>query len=483
MSRSCIRNLRKNVRQKKFKDNLKVSKPSNSSLSKENHYSKSSSSFHETIPRQSNKILQTCEKPHKEGSSHKNKSNTNCKSSSVTKKTANVKGSVSADTEGFTSTEASFEDCLGLNDIVSVKKKKSSKLSSAVSNSPKDKNSKSSSSEESSKTSALCSKKNTKSSSHFKSKELSKPKTSSKLRPDLSEDCGKKKKKSKISESSGTFEVPKPPEMEVDIMSTLPEIQPNYKPLSSYKAGSPPHRRTAALTNEEAIMFTTSRKEKTAVYSGRRSHYLTDVSSLQEMCVRILIENIDGIGYIGGVPYMILKPVLERCTAKQLYTIEDFNAYLLEDTGELWKQHCMRTYRNQHPEAGETWRDLYIRLHDEQESKLKSVTRNISASMSKATPVRQTKLAYVDSVVKPPRDVARKQAKHGTGLPVNHTMKAGPPLKASPRPTAPIVNAAASCKPSSPVPPPSSSSGAKAIKRTAPLMMKTLKDFKKVFRR
>lgn len=41
--------------------------------------------------------------------------------------------------------------------------------------------------------------------------------------------------------------------------------------------------------------------------------------------------------------------------------------------------------------------------------KLKLLTKNIKLSQDKSTPVRQTKLAYVDSVAKPPRNVARSQ--------------------------------------------------------------------------
>jgi hypothetical protein len=46
---------------------------------------------------------------------------------------------------------------------------------------------------------------------------------------------------------------------------------------------------------------------------------------------------------------------------------------------------------------------------EEREAKLKALTTNIQQSIAKSTPVRQTKLAYVDSVAKPPRNVARKQ--------------------------------------------------------------------------
>jgi len=34
---------------------------------------------------------------------------------------------------------------------------------------------------------------------------------------------------------------------------------------------------------------------------------------------------IAALEYVGAIPYDILKPVLESCTAAQLYTLEDFN--------------------------------------------------------------------------------------------------------------------------------------------------------------
>jgi len=51
---------------------------------------------------------------------------------------------------------------------------------------------------------------------------------------------------------------------------------------------------------------------------------------------------------------------------------------------------------------------------DEREAKLKALTANIKQStINKYLPVRSTKLAFVD-VVKPPRNVLRRQAKYGT---------------------------------------------------------------------
>lgn len=111
----------------------------------------------------------------------------------------------------------------------------------------------------------------------------------------------------------------------------------------------------------------------------------------------------------GGVPYIILKPILEKATPDQLFNLEHYNPYLIEDTDELWRLHCLKEFRTKKREEMETWREMYMRCLDEREAKLNFITANIKESQDKSLPVRTTKLAYVDSIAKPPRNVARKQ--------------------------------------------------------------------------
>lgn len=54
------------------------------------------------------------------------------------------------------------------------------------------------------------------------------------------------------------------------------------------------------------------------------------------------------------------------------------------------------------------------RCQDEQDAKLKSLTANIKQSQVQSVPVKQTKLAYVDSAAKPPRNIQKKQIQFGT---------------------------------------------------------------------
>lgn len=113
--------------------------------------------------------------------------------------------------------------------------------------------------------------------------------------------------------------------------------------------------------------------------------------------------------YTGGVPFSILKPVLEKATPDQLFNLEHHNPYLIDDTDDLWKLHCQKEFRTKKREELESWRDMYMRCLDEREARLNAITANIKQSQKKSIPVRKAQLAYVDSVAKPPRNIARKQ--------------------------------------------------------------------------
>ena len=67
---------------------------------------------------------------------------------------------------------------------------------------------------------------------------------------------------------------------------------------------------------------------RTKVYSGHKTGYVGKIPTLFDMCIRVIQDNLDCLGYTGGVPYEILKPALERATVKQLEMIEYHNPYL-----------------------------------------------------------------------------------------------------------------------------------------------------------
>ncbi|XP_066446491.1 elongin-A-like [Eleutherodactylus coqui] len=190
---------------------------------------------------------------------------------------------------------------------------------------------------------------------------------------------------------------------------------------------SPPHPsecaeiipETVPDINPESSGFSGRRlNSKMLVYSGSKVMYLPKMLSLYEQCIRVLQNNIDCIQEVGGVPFEILKPVLVRCTPEQLSRIEEFNPVFMEDSGDLWMKHCDKDFKGHRLLEYESWREMYLRLFNEREEKLRKITQNISSAHSGKPKGRQVKLAYIHGAAKPPRNIRRQQEIHGTAGPI-----------------------------------------------------------------
>ncbi|NXW06035.1 ELOA1 protein, partial [Fregetta grallaria] len=156
---------------------------------------------------------------------------------------------------------------------------------------------------------------------------------------------------------------------------------------------------------------------KMQVYSGSKTVCLSKMLTLYEQCIRVLQNNIDSLHEVGGVPFEILEPVLTRCTPEQLFRIEECNPTFTEESDHLWKKHCQRDFKNESLLEYESWREMYLRLFDQREEKLKMLTKNILSAQSEKPKGRQIKMAYVTSAAKPPRNIRRRQEIHGTAGP------------------------------------------------------------------
>lgn len=54
----------------------------------------------------------------------------------------------------------------------------------------------------------------------------------------------------------------------------------------------------------------------------------------------------------------------------------------MEDSGNLWKKHCERDFKGYPLLEYESWREMYLRLFNEREEKLRKITKNISSAHS-----------------------------------------------------------------------------------------------------
>ncbi len=163
----------------------------------------------------------------------------------------------------------------------------------------------------------------------------------------------------------------------------------------------------------------------------------------------------DAIEECGGLPFHVLEPVLERAQPETLVRIEELNPYLMTDTGGLWQRFCTRHFPRAERQEMESWREMFERCTDERERKLDRLKVKVKDSYTREKDgQKKVKLAYVGVNAKPPRTVARAQAKNGTALPVGHPAK---------RPKPQLSTSS------------QSSSGPSKKPKMAPMMAKTLK--------
>ncbi|KAK7148083.1 hypothetical protein R3I93_012411 [Phoxinus phoxinus] len=266
--------------------------------------------------------------------------------------------------------------------------------------------------------------------------------------------------------------------LNVPLPASLPECEDmsQYQYFSEQKADSKPSE-----VCEEAPVFIGKRlKNKMQVYSGSKMAFLPSMMTLYQQCIRALQNNIDSLYEIGGVPFEILEPVLERCKPEQLLRIEECNPVYVGETDHLWERHCVKDFRNAQLEEYESWREMYLRMSEERERKLQLLTKSIVSAHSGKPKGRQVKMAFIHSAAKPPRNVRIQQEIHGTAgsvtqaHPTDRTSSVKPVEIRGRSGFSEAVKASTNSSSSS-----SQAQDPRKIKRVAPMMAKSLKAFRK----
>ncbi|XP_007546207.1 elongin A, like isoform X2 [Poecilia formosa] len=211
--------------------------------------------------------------------------------------------------------------------------------------------------------------------------------------------------------------------MDVPLPAALPELEkPSHNDY--YFEKKVDKEPDSCDVSEESVVFTGQRlNKKMQVYSGAKTLFLPTMMSLFQQCIRTLQNNLNLLYETGGVPFELLEPVLERCTPEQLLRIEEYNPIYIGVTDHLWGKHCQRDFKDCKLQEYESWKEMYIRLSEERERKLKRLTKTIVSAQSQKPKGRQVKMAFIHTVAKPPRDVRIQQEIHGTAMHQPHQLK------------------------------------------------------------
>ncbi|KXJ16746.1 Transcription elongation factor B polypeptide 3 [Exaiptasia diaphana] len=196
----------------------------------------------------------------------------------------------------------------------------------------------------------------------------------------------------------------------------LPDIQPTYKPSRLPVFDDSPSKKKRDIEGTY-VGDPPPPPPPPPVFSGRRNQTTPPPPPPPPpniFWLQILVENIEALHDPPPPPPPPPHPVLLKCTPQQLLHLEDCNPEITEESDDLWQTHYRREFKTENRLKGLSWRDSYLAKHEEREERLKKINAKISASQAAKRPERQVKLAYVETIAKPPPQIRRKQAKFGT---------------------------------------------------------------------
>uniref|UniRef100_A0A915M9S3 TFIIS N-terminal domain-containing protein n=2 Tax=Meloidogyne TaxID=189290 RepID=A0A915M9S3_MELJA len=103
-------------------------------------------------------------------------------------------------------------------------------------------------------------------------------------------------------------------------------------------------------------------KENRRVYAGRKKnglHLEQKVPKLYDICIRLLINNIEAIEETGDIPFHVLQPILEKANAIQLLRLEEINPKFFREREHKLK-HLSKKIRTKTTELAEPQRKALV---------------------------------------------------------------------------------------------------------------------------
>uniref|UniRef100_A0A8C9PBJ5 TFIIS N-terminal domain-containing protein n=1 Tax=Spermophilus dauricus TaxID=99837 RepID=A0A8C9PBJ5_SPEDA len=159
---------------------------------------------------------------------------------------------------------------------------------------------------------------------------------------------------------------------------------------------------------EEAGFAGIRTNSRTPVYSGGKREHLAQTTWLPRGSQGVADQ--DSLWEERALPHSLFGSALENCTPEQLYQAERCHQGTAEETDGLWRLHCGQEFKGETPKENESWREMYLRLQDAREQRLRALTSQIRSRHPQEPRGRQTKMVYFKS----PGEVPRRHGQFGT---------------------------------------------------------------------
>lgn len=192
---------------------------------------------------------------------------------------------------------------------------------------------------------------------------------------------------------------------------------------SSSKLKETLKKKKAEMTDAEAALLATTRKQGNHLMSSQKKvRYVSKVYNLFDLSLKTIKNNPKYLLAPHDFMYSadIIMPAMERLDEKCLHKLEKMQPHLMEDTNHIWRQLCLMKFGAKSCESvegsGESWKEGFTRLFNENNAKLNFLAKKISKKKEKEEKSNlKSKLAFVQGHVKAPRHVQAAQMRYGTG--------------------------------------------------------------------
>nr|XP_020009736.1 RNA polymerase II transcription factor SIII subunit A3-like [Castor canadensis]XP_020009737.1 RNA polymerase II transcription factor SIII subunit A3-like [Castor canadensis]XP_020009738.1 RNA polymerase II transcription factor SIII subunit A3-like [Castor canadensis]XP_020009739.1 RNA polymerase II transcription factor SIII subunit A3-like [Castor canadensis]XP_020024787.1 RNA polymerase II transcription factor SIII subunit A3-like [Castor canadensis]XP_020024788.1 RNA polymerase II transcr len=183
-----------------------------------------------------------------------------------------------------------------------------------------------------------------------------------------------------------------------------------------------------------------------------------------------------------GTPDCLPEPAWETCSPAQLWRTQKSRHVPVEQTDRLWRRRCSKDFKGETPRERESWREMYLRLREARERRLQAVAARIQSAQAKKAHGRQTQMILFNPLAQPPDQIAGWQQKSpGATAPSRTGSSFSGASSASGNPGAQRPACASGSAARAPAPAPSvlaANTRKATAKKAAPLMAKTLRDYK-----
>lgn len=133
------------------------------------------------------------------------------------------------------------------------------------------------------------------------------------------------------------------------------------------------------------------------------------IPTLRALALRLCVMNANNFVSLGDLPCLLVKPILQACSATNLAHLEDQSPHLREDTEDLWQRHVAERFKQVYQKhEDEDWRGLYDRLKFQQSERLREATARLRAKNGK---LKEEKLAKQIIVIDPKKTPVKGERK------------------------------------------------------------------------